>query len=133
MGDIYLFRRWPLIHDLGHAVISTVASLAIWWLTGWGLSLAFFLGCTATATVLEGMDIYFGGIVVTHSQRVRILQSRIANYGYRPSPDNVKDWLNYQVPWLFAFAWGGDWLNFWLALVVLYGLHMGFYFKVWSW
>jgi hypothetical protein len=144
--SIYLFEKNLLLHDGGHSVIALALSLCLWLIPQISLPawLAFTLGCTVTALILESIDRFLGGFVVTIEQRIKILQSYIRRRDEKgipvwvPSPDNCKDFLNYQNPWPFYFLFKFS-LFPWAQIVgivliaALFVTQYNFYKGIWSW
>lgn len=144
--SIYLFGKNLLLHDGGHSVIALVLSLCLWLIPQISLPawLSFALGCTVLAIILESIDIHLGGFIVTLDQRIRILQSYAKRRDEKgipvwvPSPDNVKDFLNYQNPWplyfLFKFSLFPWAQIIGIALIAaLFVTQYNFYKGIWNW
>lgn len=133
--DFYLFRNSKLLHDGGHAVIGFVISVLLILMLGLPAWLGFLLGCTGLAILLESVDTFLGGFLVTAEQRKRILENA-KKRGYVPSTDSVKDFANYQIPWVLFFL-SGTWP--WSQIVGvalgigLYYVHRQFYNGNWHW
>ncbi len=109
MKKINLFGRWPIVHDLGHLVAAIAISFYLWQLAGWAFVPAFLVGATGVALFVELCDIAAGGFVVTHSQRLAALERRLARGNpWRPTRDNVKDFLNYQLAWPIGMLVDGN-------------------------
>lgn len=132
MAGINLFGRWPLVHDAGHLVSACALSLYLWQVGHWPFALAFAIGATALALFVEFTDIYAGGLLVTHEQRIDALIRRVeSGHPWRPSRDNIKDFLNYQLAWPIGMAFVApieDTIAVGVALLVL---NAGFYLKLW--
>jgi len=135
--SIYLFRNDKVLHDGGHAATALAVSSALKFLVGLPGWLAFFLGCTALGIILESIDTFFGGLLVSSEQRKRILENA-KKRGYKPSADSVKDFANYQIPWalFFIFSFGmwpiGQIVGVLIAAALFY-VHYQFYTRKWWW
>jgi len=141
---IYVFGDSKWLHDGGHSAIALGLALFLWLVLHWPALLAFLVGCLAPVIIVEPVDRFAGGFLVTIEQRIRILQRQLKRRDEKgipvwvPSPDNLKDIANYQIPWvlflLFKFSlfpWAQ--IGAVVLALVLYYVHRKFYTKEWSW
>ncbi len=93
------FTKNPTLHRLGHGVISLAVGLAGAYLMGWVPLRAFVTACIVLPLLLEAIDTYCGGLLVTWEERKRIFANAKAR-GFTFSRDSLNDLLDYQLGWL---------------------------------
>jgi len=96
MGINLFGGNW--LHRAGHTLTGIVLCFGLVW-AGVPITPAWLIGCEVIPRLLESLDAYAGGIIVTWEQR-KVIWKRAKERGFRLSDDSIQDLWEYRLAWL---------------------------------